>query len=599
MQTGSVLSLRAHQPAPFALAALSLPRPPAPVLSPSSLPVQASLASARPHRLSPRSRTGTYSPSTSTPAGQLVDLPAPTSAFPPLSQPLCSSAPARPHPTPARRRPSPPTGPLQRHDPRPRQHACHDSLPVVPPAQPAAYTLEAEPGASRFSFAPRLLPGRHLASSALPPAHLPPCASLRRRSCSCLRPSTICPPPARRSYRPVGRPSSSTPRRRLTSALVPSSPSARQSRRSSRSPSPPPPTPSPLLAPSRQPVSHPTRLLRPSTSAARPPPSRQPPRQPETASRSPSSPFPSTKPPPHPPPPDHAALRRSRRGPDLRPGVDLGLVVPPPVAASAPARRGAPAPAGRSVSAAAAEHARPPRAPGQPPARRCSSAASRRRWRCAGPQAADGQGGRARQPPRPAAVCASARLSRSRAVRPPRSRETHHTDPTVPSTSLFSQFLATAPSHWRQGPYGPSPLMGGAPPPSGFVVPPPSAPSPASSIALAPPKTPAAQTEELRHMSDGEFLSNQAFSLPMSAPCGNINRFALPNGESVSCVLWSGLYHVTGTDIGASAPLPSARLSPPFADPPASRLPARPPFSPRPCLPVRGVRPARRQHEEV
>lgn len=27
------------------------------------------------------------------------------------------------------------------------------------------------------------------------------------------------------------------------------------------------------------------------------------------------------------------------------------------------------------------------------------------------------------------------------------------------------------------------------------------------------------------------------------------NRFALPTGELVSCVLWQGLYHITGTDI--------------------------------------------------
>ena len=26
-------------------------------------------------------------------------------------------------------------------------------------------------------------------------------------------------------------------------------------------------------------------------------------------------------------------------------------------------------------------------------------------------------------------------------------------------------------------------------------------------------------------------------------------KFQLPNGESVSCVLWNGLYHITGTDI--------------------------------------------------
>ena len=28
-----------------------------------------------------------------------------------------------------------------------------------------------------------------------------------------------------------------------------------------------------------------------------------------------------------------------------------------------------------------------------------------------------------------------------------------------------------------------------------------------------------------------------------------LNRFLLPNAEYVSCVLWGGLYHITGTDI--------------------------------------------------
>jgi hypothetical protein len=28
-----------------------------------------------------------------------------------------------------------------------------------------------------------------------------------------------------------------------------------------------------------------------------------------------------------------------------------------------------------------------------------------------------------------------------------------------------------------------------------------------------------------------------------------LNRFSLPTGDSISCVLWNGLYHITGTDI--------------------------------------------------
>jgi transcription factor STE12 len=41
---------------------------------------------------------------------------------------------------------------------------------------------------------------------------------------------------------------------------------------------------------------------------------------------------------------------------------------------------------------------------------------------------------------------------------------------------------------------------------------------------------------------------SQALSpLPTAHPA--LNRFLLPSGEYVSCVLWSGLYHITGTDI--------------------------------------------------
>lgn len=31
----------------------------------------------------------------------------------------------------------------------------------------------------------------------------------------------------------------------------------------------------------------------------------------------------------------------------------------------------------------------------------------------------------------------------------------------------------------------------------------------------------------------------------------DLSKFRLPNGEDVACVLWNGLYHITGTDIGA------------------------------------------------
>ncbi|KZT25022.1 STE-domain-containing protein [Neolentinus lepideus HHB14362 ss-1] len=45
---------------------------------------------------------------------------------------------------------------------------------------------------------------------------------------------------------------------------------------------------------------------------------------------------------------------------------------------------------------------------------------------------------------------------------------------------------------------------------------------------------------------------NSSTSFPIGHPQSNhpaLNRFLLPNHEYVSCVLWSGLYHITGTDI--------------------------------------------------
>ncbi|KAG6879578.1 hypothetical protein C0992_001192 [Termitomyces sp. T32_za158] len=67
--------------------------------------------------------------------------------------------------------------------------------------------------------------------------------------------------------------------------------------------------------------------------------------------------------------------------------------------------------------------------------------------------------------------------------------------------------------------------------------------------------------------SDGDQQSNNGQSLPNSFPSSSnglsmhqggpdgqtshppLHRFNLPSGESVSCVLWNGLYHITGTDI--------------------------------------------------
>ncbi|KAG8835260.1 homeodomain transcription factor ste12 [Serendipita sp. 399] len=75
----------------------------------------------------------------------------------------------------------------------------------------------------------------------------------------------------------------------------------------------------------------------------------------------------------------------------------------------------------------------------------------------------------------------------------------------------LKQFLATAPSRW-------------------------------SSSAQAP-QLHQVQQQQQTHASGINALA----SVPTSHPA--LNRFLLPSGEYVSCVLWSGLYHITGTDI--------------------------------------------------
>ncbi|KIM26523.1 hypothetical protein M408DRAFT_72496, partial [Serendipita vermifera MAFF 305830] len=58
------------------------------------------------------------------------------------------------------------------------------------------------------------------------------------------------------------------------------------------------------------------------------------------------------------------------------------------------------------------------------------------------------------------------------------------------------------------------------------------------------------QQHQLQHHQASSYLastSNGLPAVPTSHPA--LNRFLLPSGEYVSCVLWSGLYHITGTDI--------------------------------------------------
>ncbi len=46
-------------------------------------------------------------------------------------------------------------------------------------------------------------------------------------------------------------------------------------------------------------------------------------------------------------------------------------------------------------------------------------------------------------------------------------------------------------------------------------------------------------------------LKNFMATAPMdwSDAAQKIKRFPLPSGESVSCILWNGLFYVTGTDV--------------------------------------------------
>ncbi|KAG8908969.1 homeodomain transcription factor ste12 [Tulasnella sp. 403] len=81
--------------------------------------------------------------------------------------------------------------------------------------------------------------------------------------------------------------------------------------------------------------------------------------------------------------------------------------------------------------------------------------------------------------------------------------------PSHPGSSIFYHPLETAPSRW--------------------------AASSASASASDP------------HFSHSD--PSAASHAPPPVPHPALNRFLLPSGEYVSCVLWNGLYHITGTDI--------------------------------------------------
>jgi transcription factor STE12 len=52
-----------------------------------------------------------------------------------------------------------------------------------------------------------------------------------------------------------------------------------------------------------------------------------------------------------------------------------------------------------------------------------------------------------------------------------------------------------------------------------------------------------------QHQPQASNHSSTLASLTTAPTHPALNRFLLPSGEYISCVLWSGLYHITGTDI--------------------------------------------------
>lgn len=56
-------------------------------------------------------------------------------------------------------------------------------------------------------------------------------------------------------------------------------------------------------------------------------------------------------------------------------------------------------------------------------------------------------------------------------------------------------------------------------------------------------------TAPSRWSSPNSSASDVLVQHPQTASHPAMNRFLLPSGEFVSCVLWGGLYHITGTDI--------------------------------------------------
>lgn len=108
---------------------------------------------------------------------------------------------------------------------------------------------------------------------------------------------------------------------------------------------------------------------------------------------------------------------------------------------------------------------------------------------------------------------------------------THREQTMLGHLDRLKYFLATAPSRW-----------GGDGPASGAQ----------EKDGAQPATTNGAEPAKDAEGAEPATAGNNPSALPVGHPQSNnpaLNRFSLPNGEFVSCVLWNGLYHITGTDI--------------------------------------------------
>ncbi|KAG9037625.1 homeodomain transcription factor ste12 [Tulasnella sp. JGI-2019a] len=108
---------------------------------------------------------------------------------------------------------------------------------------------------------------------------------------------------------------------------------------------------------------------------------------------------------------------------------------------------------------------------------------------------------------------------------------TAHEEDMLAHLDRLKFFLATAPSRWAASAENAS---GG----------PPSSQDPHFSNSTLGTVDP---SESSHNTSANNTAGISATPLPLPHPA--LNRFLLPSGEYVSCVLWNGLYHITGTDI--------------------------------------------------